>query len=177
MTNLKDLEKTGRKAWLATVGTYAKGWEIISGKLNSTFEDTNQLVNDLIENGEKVEADLKAKIKSNTVLDEKIAELKIKLGVETSTDDKLAELNNKVDALVEAVAKVVEARATQQIEAKPAEKATAKPAAKKATAKPSTATKSTAKKAADTEAKTAEKPTANAKTTRTRATKKPATAS
>ena len=129
MTNLKDIEKVGRKAWLATIGTYAKGWDIISGKVNATFEDTNQLVNELIENGEKVEADLKAKVKANTQLDEKIAALKVKLGVEASADEKLADLSKKVDALVDAVEKL----ATAKAEKVKAEKASAAP--KKAPAK------------------------------------------
>ena len=64
MTNLKDIEKVGRQAWLATIGTYAKGWDIISGKASSTFDDANKFVNDMIENGEKIETDLKEKVKS-----------------------------------------------------------------------------------------------------------------
>ena len=77
MKNLKDIEKAGRQAWLATLGTYAKGWEIISDKVPLTFDDANKFVNDLIDNGEKIETELKEKVKSNYVLDEKIAALKV----------------------------------------------------------------------------------------------------
>ena len=122
MTKLKELEKAGRKAWLATIGTYAKGWEVISGKVNATFEETNQRVNELIENGEKIETDLKARVKSNTLLDDKIAALKIKLGVETRAEDKLAELSKKLDILTEEVGKLVIARTQQQTKSKPAAK-------------------------------------------------------
>lgn len=113
MTKLEELEKVGRQAWLATIGTYAKGWEILSGKVNETFEDTNKLINELVENGEKIETDLKAKIKSNTQLDDKILALKIKLGVEESFDDKVALLNKKVDQLTIDIAKLAEAKAVE----------------------------------------------------------------
>ena len=153
MKNLKDIEKAGRQAWLATLGTYAKGWEIISDKVPLTFDDASKFVNDLIDEGEKIETDLKEKVKSNNVLDEKIAALKVKLGVETRSDDKLAELNQKVDALTDEIEKLVDARLAKiqaeqakAVEAKPAEKAPAKkPAAKKPAAKAEPAAKPAAK--------------------------------
>ena len=117
MTKLQELEKVGRQAWLATIGTYAKGWEILSGKVNETFEDTNQLINELVENGEKIETDLKTKIKSNTQLDSKILALKVKLGVEECFDDKLAILSKKVDQLTIVIEKFVEAKAAELVEA------------------------------------------------------------
>ena len=117
MKKLEELEKAGRQAWLATIGTYAKGWEILSGKVNETFEDTNQLINELVENGEKIETDLKVKIKSNIQLDSKILALKVKLGVEESFDDKLAILNQKVDQLTIAIEKIAEAKAAKLVEA------------------------------------------------------------
>jgi len=116
MTKLEELEKVGRQAWLATIGTYAKGWEILSGKVNETFEDTNQLINELVENGEKIETDFKAKLKSNIPLDYKILALKVKLGVEESFDDKLAVLNKKVDQLTIAIEKLSETKAAELVE-------------------------------------------------------------
>jgi len=113
MKKIEELEKVGRQAWLATIGTYAKGWEILSGKVNETFEDTNQLINELVENGEKIETDLKAKIKRNTLLDYKILALKVKLGVEESFDDKLDLLNKKVDQLTNVIEKLVEAKTAE----------------------------------------------------------------
>ncbi len=145
MTNLKDIEKVGRQAWLATIGTYAKGWDIISGKASSTFDDANKFVNDMIENGEKIETDLKEKVKSNILLDEKIAALKVKLGVDTSVDEKIAELNKKVDLLTDEIDKLVDARLAALKAAQPAQAPVKKVAAKKAPAK--TATKAVAKKA------------------------------
>jgi len=142
MTNLKELEKTGRKAWLATIGTYAKGWEIISGKVTESFEETSQFVNELIDNGEKIEADLKEKIASNTILDDKITELKAKLGVDLGTEEKLEQLAKKVNLLTAEVEKLVALRAEQAAKA-PIKKATTKTTAtKKATPKAETAPKS-----------------------------------
>jgi len=148
MTKLNELEKVGRQAWLATIGTYAKGWEILSGKANETFEETNQLINELVENGERIETDLKAKIKSNTLLDDKILALKIKLGVETSFDDKVALLDAKVNQLTVAVEKLIEAKTAEfakeeaaiEEKSKLAKKA---PAVKKAPAKRTAVKKST----------------------------------
>lgn len=121
MKKIEELEKVGRQAWLATIGTYAKGWEILSGKVNETFEDTNQLINELVENGEKIETDLKAKIKRNTPLDYKILALKVKLGVEESFDDKLDLLNNKVDQLTSVIEKLAEAKTAEAAKVKAAE--------------------------------------------------------
>lgn len=159
MKNLKDIEKAGRQAWLATLGTYAKGWEIISDKVPLTFDDASKFVNDLIDEGEKIETDLKEKVKSNNVLDEKIAALKVKLGVDTSADDKLAELNQKVDALTDEIEKLVDARLAK-IQAEQAKAAEAKPATKTPAKKPAK------KPAVKAEPRTAAEPATKATRTR-----------
>lgn len=139
MTKLQELEKVGRQAWLATIGTYAKGWEVLSGKVNETFEDTNKLINDLVENGEKIESELKEKIKSNTQLDSTILALKVKLNVEENLDDKLALLNKKVDQLSVVIEKLAEAKEAEiaKVKAAPAltEEVKKAPAKKRTTAK------------------------------------------
>jgi len=166
MNKLEELEKVGRQAWLATIGTYAKGWEILSGKVNETFEDTNQLINELVENGEKIETDLKAKIKSSTLLDYKILALKVKLGVEESFDDKLALLNKKVDQLTIAIEKLAEAKAAKLVKAAAVKKESPALTAKVAAVKKAPA-KRTAVKAvsAKTEATPAAKPKRARRTT------------
>lgn len=165
MNKLEELEKVGRQAWLATIGTYAKGWEILSGKVNETFEDTNQLINELVENGEKIETDLKAKIKSNTQLDDKILALKIKLGVDESFDEKVALLNKKVDQLVIAIEKLAEAKAAKLLEATEAKKESPE-LPKKIAAKKAPAKRTAAKEvSATTEATPTAKPTRARRTT------------
>jgi len=167
MKKLEELEKVGRQAWLATIGTYAKGWEILSGKVNETFEDTNQLINELVENGEKIETDLKAKIKSNTLLDDKILALKVKLGVEASFEDKLAILNNKVDQLTIVIEKLVEAKAAELAKAEIAVSKESPELTKKvATVKKVPAKRAAAKKASATaETNPTVKPTRTRRTT------------
>lgn len=177
MTNLKDLEKVGRQAWLATIGTYAKGWELVSDQASKTFDDTNNYINGLIKDGEQIETDLKAKIQHSTQLDEKVAQLKVKLGLDTSYEDKLHVLSQKVEALTVEVEKLIAAKLKEAETAKQAVKpevkaeaakaeTTEKPAVKKATraAKPASAkpiaTKTPAKAAAtETKAEPAKKPT------------------
>lgn len=164
MTKLQDLEKVGRQAWLATIGTYAKGWEILSGKANETFEETNQLINDLVENGEKIETELKDKIKSNTLLDDKILALKVKLGVDTSFDEKVAVLDAKVELLTVAVEKLIEAKTAQLAIDESAKEA----AAVKEMAKP--VKKTPAKRAPAKKVTATDENAPVAKTTRTRRT-------
>lgn len=118
MTKFKKLEKVGRQAWLATIGTYAKGWELLSSKVNDKYVETNKFIDECVENGEKIESNLKEKLKSNNVLDEKIAALKVKLGVDLSYESKLASLNEKVNALTIDVAKLISLRAAKATETK-----------------------------------------------------------
>ena len=124
MTKLKELEKVGRQAWLATIGTYAKGWEILSGKVDETFEETNQLIEELVENGEKIESTLKNKLTNNTLFDNKILQLKINLGVETSYEDKLVELSRQVDILTVEIEKLITVKAAETLKEKSVEKKT-----------------------------------------------------
>lgn len=170
MANLKDVEKVGRQALLATLGGYAKGWEYLSDKVTLTIDDANKVVNELIENGEKVESELKAKIKSNNLLDEKIASLKAKLGVDTSAEERLAELEAKVDALTDALNEIVDARLAALTEQANSAEAKAEPTA--TTPAKAVAKKAPAKKAPA--AKTAAAKKAPARTTTTKSKAKPA---
>jgi len=166
MTKLKELEKVGRQAWLATIGTYAKGWEVISGKANETFADTNQLINEIVENGEKIETEIIDKIKNNTLLDDKILALKVKLGVEVSFDDKLAVLAAKVDQLTLAVEKLIEVKTAELAKEEAAIEEMSKLAKEKPAVKKAPVKRTAVKKAsAATEATPAAKATRTRRTT------------
>ena len=166
MTKLQELEKVGRQAWLATIGTYAKGWEVLSGKVNETFEDTNKLINDLVENGEKIESELKEKIKSNTQLDSTILALKVKLNVEENLDDKLALLNKKVDQLSVVIEKLAEAKEAKEAKEAEIAKVKAAPALTEEVKKAPAKKRTTAKKVgAKTETAPVEKTTRARRTT------------
>jgi hypothetical protein len=130
MSTLKDVEKLGRQAWLASLGAYGSSWKYAVEKFDQTYTKTNVLVNELISEGEKIEVELKEKMKAKEILDSKIIALKDKLGLnEASESERLAELTSKVDILADAVTKLVETKL--------AEKATkvTKPAAKKSATK------------------------------------------
>jgi len=124
MATLKDVEKLGRKAWLAGLGAYGSGWKYAVEKFDETYSKTGEKLNELIAEGEKIEQDIQEKLKAKEMLDEKIVALKTKLGLnEQSEAEKLEALNTKLDDLTSAVNKLAEAKAAE------------KPAPKKAPAK------------------------------------------
>ena len=126
MNTLKNVEKLGRQAWLASLGAYGSSWKYAVEKFDQTYTKTNALVSDLISEGEKIEVELQQKMKAKEILETKIVALKSKLGLnEESEAERLVQLTTKVDALTDAVTKLVETRL--------AEKATkvTKPAVKK----------------------------------------------
>ncbi len=141
MNTLKNVEKLGRQAWLASLGAYGSGWKYAVQKFDQTYSKTNELVNEFITEGEKIEHDLQEKLKAKELLENKIVALKHKLGLdEKQEEERLDELSSKVDALTLAVNKLVESKS--------AEKAlTAKATATKATAAKTTTRKTPAKAA------------------------------
>ena len=111
MDTLKNIEKAGRQAWLAGIGAYGTGWKFAVEKFDETYAKTNDFVNDLITEGEKIEKELQEKINAKEIIDEKITELKNKLGLtELSEIERIEQLTAKVDNLTAAVSKLVEAR-------------------------------------------------------------------
>jgi hypothetical protein len=129
MNNLKQLEALGRKTWLAGLGALDSTKSFATKKVDDALTNTNELVNELIEKGEKVEADVQDKVNKNLMLDQRVAALKQKLGLnENSTDEKVDELTAKVDALFVAVNGLI---AQESLDAKP-EKTAAKPTKKTA---------------------------------------------
>lgn len=140
MKTLKSIEKLGRQAWLAGLGVYGTGVKFATETFDQGYTKANALVNELISEGEKIEAELQEKLKAREVLDLKINQLKEKLGLNQSSEaEKLQQLTDKVDSLTQAVAQLVEKRLAVKalpVEALPVEaKEAAKPAAKKPTAK------------------------------------------
>lgn len=108
MNTLKNIENMGRQAWLASLGAYGSGWKFAVDKFDETYAKTNELVTDLISEGEKIEKELQEKLNAKEVLDEKIMELKDKLGLnELSEVERVEQLTAKVDHLTAAVSKLV----------------------------------------------------------------------
>ena len=129
MSTLKNVEKLGRQAWLASLGAYGSSWKYAVEKFDQTYIKTNVLVNELISEGEKIEVELKEKMKAKEILDTKIVALKDKLGLnEASEAERLAELTTKIDILTDEVTKLAEAKLAEK-----AAKVTKAPAKKAAT--------------------------------------------
>jgi len=130
MSTLKNVEKLGRQAWLASLGAYGTGWKYAVEKFDQTYTKTNTLVNELITEGEKLEVELQEKMQAKALIETKIVALKDKLGLnEESEAERLAQLTTKVEVLTDAVSKLVEVKLAEK-----AAKVT-KPKAKKASIK------------------------------------------
>ncbi|MFA3789876.1 hypothetical protein AB6T38_02030 [Aliiglaciecola sp. SL4] len=176
MKAIKSVEESGRKSWLASVGAYGESLNKSTDALDKLYTDGNALVQDLIVRGESVEADLKAKLehssifKGKSMLKSKIAMFKSKMGMQShSREIQLEILSNKVDNLIDVVAKLAQQKAAEQAAAK----STTKPAAAKASttaAKPASTRKPAAKKTTATKSTAASKSTSTAKTTATKTT-------
>lgn len=179
MNTAKKTAGLAHKTWLAGVGIYDSGREKATNKFDQLFVDGSALVNDLLEKGESVESQLQAKLEAKNMLKDKILALRAKLGFGNENRDKQIDmLSQRVDSLIEVVAKLAQQKAaekkaattsstTKKTPAKTAAKPVAKAAATKAPVKNIVA-KPAAKSAAT---KTAAKPVT--KTTVTKAPVKP----
>ncbi|GAA6185081.1 MULTISPECIES: hypothetical protein [Alteromonadaceae] len=186
MKAIKSVEETGRKSWLASVGAYGESLNKSTDALDKLYTDGNALVQDLIIRGESVEAEIKAKLehspifKGKSMLKSKIDMFKAKLGMQShSREIQLEILSNKVDNLIDVVAKLAQKKAAEQSAAKstatPAAKASTKTtAAKTATTRKPAVKKTASAKPASDAAKTPAKTTSTTTRTRKPAAKKPA---
>ena len=135
---------------LASVGAYDSGREIAANKFDQIFFDGSELVNDLLEKGESLEAQIQIKLESQNMLRGKISALKARLGFgDESRNQQIDMLSQRVDNLIEVVAKLAQQKAAEKkntTSASSIKKATAKPtAAKLAAAKPVSAKPAAAK--------------------------------
>jgi len=171
MSTLDKLEKTSKKVLLATIGTYAKGWEILSDKTNKVLDDASKTFDELAEDGKAIEEDLKTKVAQNSQLSEKFAQIKSQLGIENTREERIEKLAEKINLLTTQVellvdiekmeakqqAKTVEIASTSKLST-----ATTAQTAKKAETKSTPAKKAT-KASTQTVAKTTTKPVSRAK--------------
>lgn len=167
MNTAKKTIDLAHKTWLAGVGVYDSSREKSADKIDQLFVNGSQFVNELLEKGESIETQIQAKLEAREMLRDKILALRAKLGFgNESRDQQIDILNQRVDSLIEVVAKLAQQKAaerkapTASAPKKAPAKRAAKPAAKVAAAKaPAKAAKATATKAP---AKTATKPVAKA---------------
>ena len=174
--NLNTAKKTSalvHNTLLASVGIHDCGREIAANKLDQIFVDGSALVNDLFIRGESLEAQLQARIEVKKMFQSKITALKAKLGFgNESRDQQIDMLSQRVDSLIEVVAKLSQQKAAEKkTTTSTTKKVAAKPTATKPVAAKPTATKSVAVKPLSTKP-TATKPIAvkptSAKTTATK---------
>jgi hypothetical protein len=168
--NLNPAKKTiamAHKTWLVGVGAYDSGREKAADKIDQIFVGGSQFVNELLEKGESVETQIQAKLQARKMLKDKISALKAKFGFGNEKHDQQIDmLSQRVDSLIEVVAKLAQQKAAERkspakIATKPAVKATATKAPAKTVTKP--AAKATATKAPT---KTVTKPLAKATATK-----------
>ena len=173
MNTAKKTSALVHNTLLASVGIYDCGREIAANKLDQIFVDGSALVNDLFIRGESLEAQLQARIEVKKMFQSKITALKAKLGFgNESRDQQIDMLSQRVDSLIEVVAKLSQQKAAEKkTTTSTTKKVAAKPTATKPVAAKPTATKSVAVKPLSTKP-TATKPIAvkptSAKTTATK---------
>ena len=112
-SKVNQAEDLARKIWLAGIGAYGKGFDEAQGQYEKSNTEATNLFTELVDKGEKLEVEAKEKfqaekesIKSN--VESRVADVRNKLGLDKSdSDEKIEELSAKIDALTEAVAKMV----------------------------------------------------------------------
>ncbi len=114
--NAATAEEMARKVWLAGLGAYGKGYEELTGRIETLSSESNKLFDELVAKGAKLESEGKDKVSSvrkdvveKTDMETRIETVRSKLGFNSNDNDqKIEELSAKIDALTIAVAKLSE---------------------------------------------------------------------
>lgn len=146
MSTKDTVQKLARNVWLAGLGAYGKGTDTLASKFDKAYEESNQLFNDLVTRGGEIQSNLEAKIKQQTLFEQRVDEVRNKLGLnESVSDEQIDALAAKVDALTELVAAVAQKRLEQATEqAQTAEKVEVEKSADKETKPKATRTRKSA---------------------------------
>jgi hypothetical protein len=118
MTNLNTAKKTialAHKTLLISIGACDRGREIAANKLDQLFVGGSELVNDLLEKGESFETQIQAKIEAKKMLQGKISAIRARFGFgNESRDQQIDMLSQRVDSLIEVVAKLAQQKAAEK---------------------------------------------------------------
>ena len=115
MNTAKKTIGLAHKTFLFSVGAGERGLEIAVNKLDQLFVEGSELVNDLLERGESFETQTQAKIKAKKMLKGKISALKTRLGIgNESREQQIDMLSQRVDSLIEVVAKLAQNKAAEK---------------------------------------------------------------
>ena len=104
-------EDFARKIWLAGLGAYGKSYDEVQERVEGLNTEASKVFEDLVNKGEKLEADAKVKLKEQTDLHvtERVSEVREKLGMNSkSNSEKIDDLTSKIEALTDSVAKLAE---------------------------------------------------------------------
>ncbi len=123
MTNLEKIKETAttteemaRKVWLAGLGAYGKGYDELTGRMETISNESNKLFEELVAKGQKLEEEGREKaksmtddVKTRTKFDAGFSSILSTFGLkDTETEQKLEELSAKIDALTDTVSKLME---------------------------------------------------------------------
>jgi molybdopterin biosynthesis enzyme MoaB len=124
----QSLETIAHNGVLASVGAVDSVRDKVVQKLDQLFEESTSLFNNLLIKGESVEAQLQAKLKVRKMMEDKISAVLAKFGFgQSKRDAQLEKLSDRVDNLIDVVAKLVQQKSLEK-------KALVKPVAAKPTA-------------------------------------------
>jgi homoserine dehydrogenase len=113
----EDKESLAKKIWLAGLGAYGQGFDEALEQYNKVNEKTTELFSDLVKKGNRLEEKTRSKLKevkthSTETIDQRIGSVRDKLGLnESSEETQLERLEAKLDALIEVVQTLCEAKA------------------------------------------------------------------
>jgi hypothetical protein len=115
MATKDKVQSFARNVWLAGLGAYGKGSESLTKKLDKTYEESNQLFNDLVSKGSEIQTSLEAKLKEKNLFEGKVDEVRQKLGLnQDSSDEQIELLTAKVDTLTNIVTELAERKLAEQ---------------------------------------------------------------
>jgi len=104
-------EDFARKIWLAGLGAYGKSYDEVQERFEGLNTEASKVFEELVNKGEKLEAEAKSKIKEKTDFNvkDRVSEVREKLGLDAQgTSEKIDELSAKIEALTDTVAKLTE---------------------------------------------------------------------
>jgi hypothetical protein len=111
----QSFETIAHNGVLASVGVVDSGRDKVVQKLDQLFEESTSLFNNLLIKGESVEAQLQAKLKVGKMMDDKISAVLAKFGFgQSKRDAQLEKLSDRVDNLIDVVAKLVQQKAQEK---------------------------------------------------------------
>jgi len=114
MSTKDTVQKFARNVWLAGLGAYGKGTETVTQTIDKAYEESNQLFNDLVTRGSEIQTSLEAKLKQQSLFEQRVDDVRAKLGLTSSvSDEQIDQLSAKVDALTEIVAALAQKRLAQ----------------------------------------------------------------